>query len=180
MISTTHSNSLGLFIKTAWYPQKLFIYQNYPPKEKNIPIKSIKLKGNLVISHNLSSNQAFSATHTHTFKYSNNFTKISHHTKTMALQIHHFCRPITLAPIRSLPAKQSTISGDLHQSVSLKNSISNTPRKKLRSTVTVRSSSSPAVVVVVGEVTEVGNDTFWPIVNAAGDKTVVLDMYTQW
>ncbi|XP_039002251.1 thioredoxin F-type, chloroplastic-like [Hibiscus syriacus] len=26
----------------------------------------------------------------------------------------------------------------------------------------------------------VTKDTFWPIVNAAGDKTVVLDMYTQW
>ncbi|KAG6588261.1 Thioredoxin F2, chloroplastic [Cucurbita argyrosperma subsp. argyrosperma] len=32
----------------------------------------------------------------------------------------------------------------------------------------------------VGQVTEVNKDTFWPIVNAAGDKTVVLDMYTQW
>ncbi|MBA0632336.1 hypothetical protein Godav_001097 [Gossypium davidsonii] len=32
----------------------------------------------------------------------------------------------------------------------------------------------------VGQVTEVTKDTFWPIVNAAGDKTVVLDMYTQW
>ncbi|XVF30271.1 hypothetical protein REPUB_Repub16aG0042500 [Reevesia pubescens] len=32
----------------------------------------------------------------------------------------------------------------------------------------------------VGQVTEVTKDTFWPIVNAAGDKTVVVDMYTQW
>ncbi|EXC29957.1 Thioredoxin F-type [Morus notabilis] len=32
----------------------------------------------------------------------------------------------------------------------------------------------------VGKVTEVNKDSFWPIVNAAGDKTVVLDMYTQW
>ena len=29
-------------------------------------------------------------------------------------------------------------------------------------------------------VTEVDKDTFWPIVNAAADKTIVLDMYTQW
>lgn len=36
------------------------------------------------------------------------------------------------------------------------------------------------VEVVVGEVTEVDKDTFWPLVNAAGDKIVVLDMYTQW
>ncbi|KAA8533404.1 hypothetical protein F0562_031162 [Nyssa sinensis] len=33
---------------------------------------------------------------------------------------------------------------------------------------------------VVGQVTEVTKDTFWPLVKAAGDKTVVLDMYTQW
>lgn len=32
----------------------------------------------------------------------------------------------------------------------------------------------------VGQVTEVNKDTFWPIVKAAADKTVVLDMYTQW
>ncbi|XP_078441412.1 thioredoxin F-type, chloroplastic-like [Wolffia australiana] len=44
---------------------------------------------------------------------------------------------------------------------------------------TVRSSLDISVPAV-GTVTEVGNDTFWPIVNAAGDKVVVLDMYTQW
>ncbi|KAF3337356.1 thioredoxin F-type [Carex littledalei] len=37
-----------------------------------------------------------------------------------------------------------------------------------------------AAVAVEGQVTEVSKDTFWPIVNAAGDKVVVLDMYTQW
>lgn len=44
---------------------------------------------------------------------------------------------------------------------------------------TVRSSLETAGATV-GEVTEVNKDTFWPIVKAAGDKTVVLDMYTQW
>ncbi|XAR65802.1 Monodehydroascorbate reductase (NADH) [Bertholletia excelsa] len=48
----------------------------------------------------------------------------------------------------------------------------------------VRSSLETAgqvpVVVRVGQVTEVNKDTFWPLVKAAGDKTVVLDMYTQW
>lgn len=34
--------------------------------------------------------------------------------------------------------------------------------------------------VKVGQVTEVNKDTFWPLVKAAGDKTVVVDMYTQW
>ncbi|KAL2941493.1 Thioredoxin F-type chloroplastic [Bienertia sinuspersici] len=33
---------------------------------------------------------------------------------------------------------------------------------------------------IVGKVTQVNKDTFWPIVKAAGDKIVVLDMYTQW
>nr|O81332.1 RecName: Full=Thioredoxin F-type, chloroplastic; Short=Trx-F; Flags: Precursor [Mesembryanthemum crystallinum]AAC19392.1 thioredoxin F precursor [Mesembryanthemum crystallinum] len=33
---------------------------------------------------------------------------------------------------------------------------------------------------LVGKVTEVDKDTFWPIANGAGDKPVVLDMYTQW
>lgn len=45
----------------------------------------------------------------------------------------------------------------------------------------VRSSlETTGPTVVVGKVTEVNQDTFWPLVNAAGDKTVVLDMYTQW
>lgn len=47
--------------------------------------------------------------------------------------------------------------------------------------MTVRSSLETAgPTVVVGQVTEVSQDTFWPLVNAAGDKMVVLDMYTQW
>lgn len=37
-----------------------------------------------------------------------------------------------------------------------------------------------AAVAVTGQVTEVCKDTFWPIVKAAGEKPVVLDMYTQW
>ncbi|WVZ96263.1 hypothetical protein U9M48_041921 [Paspalum notatum var. saurae] len=47
----------------------------------------------------------------------------------------------------------------------------------------VRSSgveTTAAVEAVVGRVTEVTKDTFWPIVEAAGDKIVVLDMYTEW
>ncbi|KAJ0014292.1 hypothetical protein Pint_21231 [Pistacia integerrima] len=41
-------------------------------------------------------------------------------------------------------------------------------------------SSLDTVEPTVGQVTEVDKDTFWPIVKGAGDKTVVLDMYTQW
>lgn len=40
--------------------------------------------------------------------------------------------------------------------------------------------SLETVDVSVGQVTEVDKDTFWPIVKAAGEKIVVLDMYTQW
>ncbi|KOM37009.1 hypothetical protein LR48_Vigan03g039000, partial [Vigna angularis] len=51
----------------------------------------------------------------------------------------------------------------------------------LRRSFSVRSSLETAgPTVTVGQVTEVNKDTFWPIVKAAGDKTVVLDMYTQW
>ena len=40
--------------------------------------------------------------------------------------------------------------------------------------------TATAAVAVVGQVTEVNKDTFWPIVKAAGEKAVVVDMYTQW
>ncbi|XP_021632496.1 thioredoxin F-type, chloroplastic isoform X2 [Manihot esculenta] len=46
---------------------------------------------------------------------------------------------------------------------------------------TVRSSlDTVGPTATVGQVTEVTKDTFWPIVNSAGEKIVVLDMYTQW
>ncbi|MFS7975482.1 hypothetical protein Hanom_Chr10g00881141 [Helianthus anomalus] len=51
---------------------------------------------------------------------------------------------------------------------------------KLRN-LTVRSSlEASGTTLVVSMVTKVDKDTFWPIVNVASDKTVVLDMYTQW
>ncbi|KAK7295200.1 hypothetical protein RJT34_18105 [Clitoria ternatea] len=54
-------------------------------------------------------------------------------------------------------------------------------RRSSTSSVSVRSSLETAgPTVTVGQVTEVNKDTFWPIVKAAGEKTVVLDMYTQW
>ncbi|XP_051116562.1 thioredoxin F-type, chloroplastic-like [Andrographis paniculata] len=53
--------------------------------------------------------------------------------------------------------------------------------RRLSARFRVRSSLDAAeAVAVVGQVTEVSKDTFWPIVNAAGTKVVVLDMYTQW
>ncbi|PIA25789.1 hypothetical protein AQUCO_10800042v1 [Aquilegia coerulea] len=52
--------------------------------------------------------------------------------------------------------------------------------KRRRTNFVTRSSLETPVEVVVGQVTEVNKDTFWPLVNASGDKVVVLDMYTQW
>jgi len=40
--------------------------------------------------------------------------------------------------------------------------------------------SVKSVEVAIGQVTEVDKDSFWPAVDEAGDKVVVLDMYTQW
>ncbi|CAH9102880.1 unnamed protein product [Cuscuta epithymum] len=46
--------------------------------------------------------------------------------------------------------------------------------------VNASSESTSASTPALGKVTEVNKDTFWPIVEAAGDKPVVVDMYTQW
>ncbi|CAH9109617.1 unnamed protein product [Cuscuta europaea] len=46
--------------------------------------------------------------------------------------------------------------------------------------VNANSESTSASTSALGKVTEVNKDTFWPIVEAAGDKPVVVDMYTQW
>lgn len=60
-------------------------------------------------------------------------------------------------------------------------------RRKLRAVPTGTTDASPEITLeestngaVVGTVTSVDKDTFWPIVKGAGDKLVVLDMYTQW
>lgn len=57
-------------------------------------------------------------------------------------------------------------------------------REKVGERMKVRSGSLETAesdaLAVAGKVTEVNKDTFWPIVNASGDKPVVLDMYTQW
>ncbi|PWA39536.1 thioredoxin F-type 1 [Artemisia annua] len=98
----------------------------------------------------------------------------------MSLQIHQVCRPVTLP---SCFTKQST---DIHQVKSCMMMMVHDKKdgkRKLRSMVKVRSSleaTAGGPTVVVGQVTEVTQDTFWPLVEAAGDKTVVLDMYTQW
>ncbi|KAJ3682328.1 hypothetical protein LUZ60_014901 [Juncus effusus] len=58
----------------------------------------------------------------------------------------------------------------------------NAIERRNSSILPARSSSETATgaVAVEGKVTEVDKDTFWPIVESAGEKVVVLDMYTQW
>lgn len=47
-------------------------------------------------------------------------------------------------------------------------------------TTTTTASEPLSTELNAGGVTEVDKDTFWPIVKSAGEKVVVLDMYTQW
>ncbi|KAE8706418.1 Thioredoxin F-type [Hibiscus syriacus] len=76
----------------------------------------------------------------------------------------------------------STSNSSLLRSSSLKTvtSISSSRNNKRKGAVGKVRSSLETAGATVGQVTEVTKDTFWPIVNAAEDKTVVLDMYTQW
>lgn len=53
-------------------------------------------------------------------------------------------------------------------------------RVSLKVKASLDATANDSAVAVVGQVTEVCKDTFWPIVKAAGDKPVVVDMYTQW
>ncbi|KAK1406431.1 hypothetical protein QVD17_41729 [Tagetes erecta] len=91
----------------------------------------------------------------------------------MVVQIHQVCLP-------SCFTKQSM---DIYRipSVTMFNK-KNGNRKGSSSSVQVPRPSleTSARTVVIGEVTEVSQDTFWPLVNAAGHKIIVLDMYTQW
>ncbi|MQL79340.1 hypothetical protein Taro_011764 [Colocasia esculenta] len=64
-------------------------------------------------------------------------------------------------------------------SASLSSSSSGSIGDRASRTPSVRSSLEIAGPTV-GTVTEVDKDTFWPLVEAAGGKVVVLDMYTQW
>ncbi|KAJ9546109.1 hypothetical protein OSB04_025816 [Centaurea solstitialis] len=170
-------NKIGSSIST----QKI-LYRNCP---YHIRIKPIPPKGNLVLSHKNIFPTNFFVPILHHSKFSANTTTVFR--RTMALRIHHL-RPPVSPPLPSYsagspspwPSKRSTIAGDLP----VKMISSKTSRKNegLRFPVRIRSSleTSGEAVVVVGQVTEVDQDTFWPVVNAAGDKTVVLDMYTQW
>ncbi|XP_042000842.1 thioredoxin F-type, chloroplastic-like [Salvia splendens] len=75
-------------------------------------------------------------------------------------------------PVLGVAEKQLFVGGDCPQLVM---------KRRLRLSAGVRCSLDVAAQSAeVGKVTAVTKDTFWPIVKAAGDKTVVVDMYTQW
>ncbi|KAL8532928.1 hypothetical protein ACS0TY_009262 [Phlomoides rotata] len=61
--------------------------------------------------------------------------------------------------------------------VGQRNAVGLKKKRRLSTGFRVMASSEGAVV---GGVTEVNTATFWPTVEAAGSKIVVLDMYTQW
>ncbi|XP_071710876.1 thioredoxin F-type, chloroplastic-like [Rutidosis leptorrhynchoides] len=155
-----------------------------PDKPSYIRIKSITIKGKIVFYTTYHTTE-FPPSHIFRTSFQINSTIAIFQSLTMALQFHHISRPIAPASetfsfrsLSSWPAKHTTVTGDGCRTVNFASSKSS---RKISSTMAVRSSletSGPAVVV--GVVTEVDKDTFWPIVNAAGDKTVVLDMYTQW
>nr|CAB3479213.1 unnamed protein product [Digitaria exilis] len=81
------------------------------------------------------------------------------------------CRPATCGRFPALVGSSA---------VSQKRSLTMMMGSKMKGVTVVRSSSSETtsieVEAVTGQVTEVTKDTFWPIVKAAGDKVVVLDM----
>jgi thioredoxin 1 len=99
----------------------------------------------------------------------------SHGLASSPAPISTTCRPAVLA------VGSSWASAAQKRSLLLATTASET-----RGVAPVRSSgiettiSVGAAEAVTGQVTEVNKDTFWPIVEAAGDKVVVLDMYTEW
>ncbi|KAL1532845.1 thioredoxin F2, chloroplastic-like [Salvia divinorum] len=96
----------------------------------------------------------------------------------MALQLYSAVPRTSMVQkswVQGVAAKQLFVRGDRPQLMKRMLSLSGGVRCSLDATV------EPAEVEVeVGKVTAVTKDTFWPIVKAAGDKTVVVDMYTQW
>ncbi|XP_047969858.1 thioredoxin F2, chloroplastic-like [Salvia hispanica] len=79
--------------------------------------------------------------------------------------------------VHGVAAKQLFVRGDFPQLMKRRLSLSVGVRCSLDAAV---EPAEVEVVAEVGKVTAVTKDTFWPIVKAAGDKTVVVDMYTQW
>ncbi|CAA6668173.1 unnamed protein product [Spirodela intermedia] len=86
------------------------------------------------------------------------------------------CRPAVAAQLdllRTRGANNLWVAG-------FPSSSSSSSRRDLLRLVPPVRCSVDVLAPTVGTVTEVDIDTFWPLVKGAGDKIVVLDMYTQW
>ena len=86
-------------------------------------------------------------------------------------------------PSSERPALSPAVGSRTYNSVpALGISTQSSRRRTQRAPKTIVRANLEAVAgeSLVGTVTEVNKDSFWPIVYGAGDKTVVLDMYTQW
>ncbi|OIW20518.1 hypothetical protein TanjilG_14047 [Lupinus angustifolius] len=104
---------------------------------------------------------------------------------TMALNLNLFLgSPSMVVVDTSSNARLSSHGSCVYKNGNISNNLSISLRsvsKRKSACFSVRSSlETTGATVTVGQVTEVNKDTFWPIVKAAEDKTVVLDMYTQW
>lgn len=103
--------------------------------------------------------------------------------RSMALQVSqssHSIRAYSSVPY-SVPAQKSGLSPPFPAGrFSLSKDVGvNLNWRRRRAACGVRCTLDRAIAST-GQVTEVNKDNFWPIVRAAGDKIVVLDMYTQW
>ncbi|KAF2286421.1 hypothetical protein GH714_016838 [Hevea brasiliensis] len=93
-------------------------------------------------------------------------------------QLHPIvCSPVTKDSLSSSSSSSKLLNSSSTSSfsLSLKDVKRNCWAFRVRSSL-----DTVGPTATVGQVTEVTKDTFWPIVKSAGDKTVVLDMYTQW
>ncbi|KAJ4721553.1 Thioredoxin [Melia azedarach] len=114
---------------------------------------------------------------------------LHHHHKIIKMSLLQFSSTVRSPPsllctgkhqIASSPAFCAGVSSSRNSSlVVLSRSVKDSNKQQNGAVFTVRSSLETAGATI-GQVTEVNKDTFWPIVKAAGDKIVVLDMYTQW
>ncbi|GJM92111.1 hypothetical protein PR202_ga08542 [Eleusine coracana subsp. coracana] len=87
------------------------------------------------------------------------------------------CRP---ASCGRFPASLGSTAAAQKRSLSVMTGSETRGMTPVKSSGLETTSVGTEAVAVTGQVTEVTKDTFWPVVKAAGDKVVVLDMYTQW
>ncbi|XP_031109172.1 thioredoxin F-type, chloroplastic-like [Ipomoea triloba] len=101
----------------------------------------------------------------------------------MALQVQvdrAAFKPVMLSSSSSRSTKQFVVSVAVDRRYNNPAALKSGGRLSLRVKASLDSTATATTTPTLGKVTEVNKDTFWPIVEAAGEKAVVLDMYTQW